>query len=163
MSPRRPHSFPTGVSSILGSLLSKKKFKKRMEECRVVEIWDDVVGDAIAAQTQPIGISKGVLKVTVTDHAWLQQLQFLKHDISNKLNDALKVDLVENIYFQIGKVASKDEEGPNLAEAMRKMRLTKEEREHIEDVLKSIHDDKTKNAARKAMINAAKRGKLPKE
>ena len=134
-----------------------------MEECRVVEIWDDVVGYAIAAQTQPIGISKGVLKVAVADHAWLQQLQFLKHDISNKLNEALKVDLVQNIYFQIGKVAGKEEEGLNVAEAMRKMRLTTEERGHIEDALENIHDDKIKNAARKAMVNAAKRGKLPKE
>ena len=133
-----------------------------MEECRVVEIWDDVVGDTIAAQTQPIGISKGMLKVTVADHAWLQQLQFLKHDISNKLNEALKVDLVENIYFQIGKVNKKEEEGLNVAEAMRKMRLTTEERGHIEAALTNIHDDTIKNAARKAMINAAKRSKLPK-
>ena len=134
-----------------------------MEECRVVEIWDEVVGDTIASHTQPIGISKGMLKVTVADHAWLQQLQFLKHDIANKLNEALKVDLVENIYFQIGQVARKDEEAFNVIDAMRKMRLTKDEREHIEDALVSIQDNKIKNAARKAMINAAKRSKLPKE
>ena len=134
-----------------------------MEECRVVEIWDEVVGDSIASKTQPIGISKGLLKVTVADHAWLQQLQFLKHDIAGKLNEALKVDLVENIFFQIGKIDRKNEEGTDIAEAMRKVRLSKEEREHIEEVLQDIHDEKIKNAARKAMINAAKRGKLPKE
>jgi len=42
--------------------------------------------------------------VHVSSSAWLHQLQFLKAELLNKLNDNLKNERIEDIKFKIGPV-----------------------------------------------------------
>ncbi len=156
----RKKAYPTDISVILNSLLTKKKLKKKIADCKVFEIWDDVAGEKIAEKTEPLELRKGVLKVMVSDHVWLQQLQFLKEEIKDRLNKKLGKKSVENLYFQIGKVEAAKEAEPDIAEELKKVRLTKEERNQIEATLSDCDNDIIKTAAKKAMINAAKRHKL---
>jgi len=125
--PSRGRGFPTKIAGILDSVLEKKHLKKRIKDCEVFEIWDDVVGENIATRTAPLGFRKGTLKIGVSDHGWLQQLQFMKEETKAKLNEKLGRALVEDIYFQVGniekEVASKD----RVMEEMKKVILLLEE------------------------------------
>lgn len=151
---------PATVAAILKSVLSGKNMEKRIEDCKIFEVWDDVVGDKIAPRTEPVSLRKGMLKVIVSDHAWLQQLQFLKEEIKERLNAKLGRDVVESFYFQIGSVHEKKEEGPDIAGELKKVKLSKEERAEIEDVFKDVENQEIKESMKKVLVKEAKRKKL---
>src|SRR5881296_789348 len=92
----------------LGTVLDKS-FKRlelslRLDEYGVWPIWNDVVGKPIARNAQPEKIRNGTLFVKVTSLVWMQQLQFMKEMIAEKLNQRLKSQIVKNIFFVIGRI-----------------------------------------------------------
>ena len=157
---RRGKGFPTKLAGILGSVLETRHLKKRIEDCEVFEIWDDVVGENISIRTAPLAFRKGCLKITVSDHGWLQQLQFMKEDIKEKLNKKLGRDLVESIYFQIGIVAKKAAPVARVIEEMKKVSLPAEEVKKIDQVIGELPNDELRKSMKKLMVKDAKRKKL---
>ncbi|MDH3974587.1 MAG: DciA family protein [Deltaproteobacteria bacterium] len=160
MSSRRKKSFPTELSSILETFLGKKKYKKRIEDCKVFEYWHSCVGDKIAAHAEPEAFTRGVLKVTVSDHGWLQQLQFLKEEIKNRLNERLGKNSVENIYFKIGALKAQKAEAPHIEAELKKISLSEKERKRIEEATSNIGNGEIKKSIKRAMAKEAKRKKL---
>jgi len=158
--PSRSRGFPTKVAGILGSVLEKKHLKKRIEDCEVFEIWDDVVGENIAIRTAPLGFRKGALKIGVSDHGWLQQLQFMKEEIKEKLNEKLGRALVESIYFQVGNIEKDTPPEGRVREEMEKVTLPAEEIERIDQIIAALPDDDVREPMKKLMIKDAKRKKL---
>ncbi len=65
--------------------------------------WKKIVGDAVARNARPAALRSGVLYVQASSSVWLQQLQFLKADMMEKINGALGADLVRDVRFRIGK------------------------------------------------------------
>jgi predicted nucleic acid-binding Zn ribbon protein len=63
-----------------------------------------VVGKTIAVNAQPEKIRNGTLFVKVTSPVWMQQLQFMKEMIAEKLNHRLKREIVKNIFFVVGRI-----------------------------------------------------------
>ena len=94
----------------LGAILDKslKRFQAsaRLDEYEVWPIWNEVVGDTIARNAQPERIRNGTLLVKVTSPVWMQQLQYMKEMISEKLNQRLRTEAVKNIFFVIGTIDS---------------------------------------------------------
>jgi predicted nucleic acid-binding Zn ribbon protein len=52
----------------------------------VVQCWPEVVGPIVAAQTRPLNLYRGVLKVATSSAAWSQNLVFERQRIITKLN-----------------------------------------------------------------------------
>ena len=73
-----------------------------MRVYRVWRFWAEEVGEAIAAQAEPAGFRAGVLSVRVRNHTWVQELQFLKERIRERLNTRLGEDLIRDIYLVSG-------------------------------------------------------------
>jgi hypothetical protein len=63
-----------------------------------------VVGAAIAARAEPVGLRDGVLSVRVQGAAWMQELQFAKDDIRARLNQRLGGERIRDMYFVSGTV-----------------------------------------------------------
>ena len=78
-----------------------------MNVYRVWDFWDDVVGAAIAERAQPQRVQEGVLVVQVTNHAWMQELQFLKDDIRSRLNQRIGTPLLSDLRFVLGRAQKK--------------------------------------------------------
>ncbi|MBI4529003.1 MAG: DUF721 domain-containing protein [Deltaproteobacteria bacterium] len=100
----------------IGTLL-EKSLKRLDPACRLAEygvwpIWNDLVGSTIARNAQPDKIRHGTLFVRVTSPIWLQQLQYMKEVISEKLNQKLGNDVVKNIFFFIGKLETDSRDAP---------------------------------------------------
>jgi len=160
MSFYRKKSYPKEISSILAAVLGKKKFKKRIEDCQIFEYWDICVGEKISQHTEPEAFAKGVLKVIVSDHGWLQQLQFLKEEIKIRLNDKLNKKSVENIYFKIGTLKPKEKEEPHIKEELRKIHLSEKDRQKIKEATSHISNAEIRKSIKGAMEKEAKRKKL---
>ena len=90
------------LSNILPNVL--KTFRHSPDEplLQVWELWDQIVGEEVSKNAQPSAFKGKLLLVEVNSSVWMHQLQFLKDDISRKINDRLGEDLVEDIKFKIG-------------------------------------------------------------
>ncbi|HXV81634.1 MAG TPA: DUF721 domain-containing protein [Candidatus Binatia bacterium] len=94
------------LGQVLEKSLKRLELSSRLDEYGVWPIWDDVVGPTIARNAQPEKIRNGTLFVKVSSPVWMQQLQYMKEMIGERLNQRLKTDAVKNIFFVVGKVNS---------------------------------------------------------
>jgi predicted nucleic acid-binding Zn ribbon protein len=94
------------LGDVLGNSLKRLELSSRLDEYGVWPIWNDVVGKTIAVNAQPEKIRNGTLFVKVTSPVWMQQLQFMKQMIAEKLNQRLKREIVKNIFFVVGRIDS---------------------------------------------------------
>ena len=92
----------------IGEILEKslKRFDQsgRLIEYGVWPIWNDIVGPTIARNAQPEKIRHGTLFIKVTGPTWMQQLQYMKEMIADKLNERLGSEVVKNIFFFVGQL-----------------------------------------------------------
>jgi len=75
------------VGDILPTVLKSIGLGQRLKEQEVLGIWAQVVGEEIAARTQPLRVDRGVLHVRVDHSAWLHELHFMEKDILKKLKE----------------------------------------------------------------------------
>jgi predicted nucleic acid-binding Zn ribbon protein len=62
-------------------------------------LWDEVVGQTIAHHARPTRIRRGLLFIAVDGSVWMQELQFLKETIRERLNARLGGDVVRDLFF----------------------------------------------------------------
>ena len=93
---------PLPVSDLMSALLRGKPAEKRLEEGKIWLVWDAAVGAQIAAKARPVSFRDGTLTVAVVSAPWMQQLNFLKQGLMEKLNQRLGRELVRDIYLKAG-------------------------------------------------------------
>jgi predicted nucleic acid-binding Zn ribbon protein len=92
------------IGSVINKVLRTCRYESDEDLAQVWSLWASAVGEDIAKNARPEAFKGKLLLVHVTSSAWMQQLQFLKKDIINKVNDALGNTLIEEIKFKIGPV-----------------------------------------------------------
>ena len=101
---RKKMSKPASLGTVLQQAVEASRIDVDLDAYRLWQQWDEVVGTAIAQNTRPEAIKGKLLLVKVSSAPWMQQLQFLKPELIEKLNQTLGKELVEDIRFQIGQV-----------------------------------------------------------
>jgi predicted nucleic acid-binding Zn ribbon protein len=97
-------SKPVPLAAILQQAVEASGIDVDLDAYRLWQQWKDAVGATIAQNTRPEAIKGKLLLVHVSSAPWMQQLQFLKPELIEKLNQTLGKELVEDIRFQIGPV-----------------------------------------------------------
>lgn len=87
------------IEDVLGELLGETALGERLAEAEVVGEWHERVGDAIAAVTIPMRVSRGTLVVGVRSSAWLMELQMMERQIVRQLNGGKKRGRISRIRF----------------------------------------------------------------
>ena len=78
---------PETVGNVLSDLLAQKGLKARVEQAEIIPEWPKLVGEQIAAVTEPRSISaNGTLFVGVTTNAWMTELSLLEPELLRSLN-----------------------------------------------------------------------------
>jgi hypothetical protein len=103
---KRPPQRPSPVADVLGDVLQRVDPEKQMRAYRIWSFWEDEVGATIARRAQPARVRNGILFVTVATHSWMQELQFMKDTIRDRLNARLGAPLIRDIFFVSGSVDS---------------------------------------------------------
>lgn len=93
--PRRPER----VDDALQHVLQRIDPDRRLQLFRV---WAAEVGAAVAARATPAGFRDGILSVRVNGATWMQELQFAKETIRQRLNQRLGGEVVRDVYFVSG-------------------------------------------------------------
>lgn len=142
------------VGQVLDLSLKRLDLTPRLDEYRVWPIWNEVVGKIIANNAQPEKIRNGTLFVKVTSPVWMQQLQFMKELIAEKLNQRLKGELVKTIFFMVGRIdAPENESAPESAANL----VNQSPRQIDEKFLQAIDDPEVREAFKKLLRSFARR------
>ncbi|MBD2040696.1 DUF721 domain-containing protein [Microcoleus sp. FACHB-672] len=83
------------LNQVIGSLENHAGLQQSQEFQSLLRCWPEVVGAAVMAQTRPLAIDRGVLKVATSSAVWAQQLMFQRRQILAKLNLRLPASLVD--------------------------------------------------------------------
>jgi predicted nucleic acid-binding Zn ribbon protein len=131
---------PSFLGEILSGYLDQPGLRSRMREQKILDGWDRVVGKAVAEVTQPGRVKNRVLQIRVVNSVWMQELQFHKPLMIQKLNEFLGDPFVQDLRFVLGGreegVSPKAEEG----RGKKSRELTEEERERIGKEVSRLSD-----------------------
>jgi predicted nucleic acid-binding Zn ribbon protein len=83
------------LPQLLNSISNQESWRGRRQFQALIASWPELVGAAVAAQTQPISIQRRVLQVAAANSAWAQNLAFERQHILEKLNARLELDLTD--------------------------------------------------------------------
>lgn len=71
----------------------------KMQEMKILEIWNECVGDTISNYSTPVEIRKNKLFVKAENAVWRYELSLKKEEIMNNLNTKLKNKIIKEIIF----------------------------------------------------------------
>ncbi len=95
---------PTRLSSLLEQTLARIGLDRRLDDYRVWQAWDEVVGRTISRNAQPVRLDGSRLIVTVRSSTWLQELSLLQRELVVRLNEWMKREVVRELFFVVGRV-----------------------------------------------------------
>lgn len=99
------------IQEVLKSLLKNWGLDRMDREQKVFLVWQEALGETLWKNTRPVAVHHGTLVIAVRDHAWMQELQFMKDDIIKKLNRVLGPGVIRGIRFKIGAWEEKEGDG----------------------------------------------------
>ena len=98
----RKRSLLTTLDSLLKDVAHDLKFEDKMEQVMLYRLWNEAVGEQIARNASPVLVRADVLHVNVSSSVWVQQLQFLRDTMLEKINANLSGRKIKDIRFKIG-------------------------------------------------------------
>jgi hypothetical protein len=136
---------PAPVADLIASVFKGTPAAQRLKEGVIWQVWQNAVGAQIASRAKPVAIRNGVLTVVVSSSPWLQQLNFLKAELRDKLNTAIGEELVMDIYLKAGSFKEEPSEPPPIQE--RKPRqLSRGEQEQISRTTAELGDQSLRDS-----------------
>ncbi len=143
---------PEPVRGILKSTLKGLELEFHVKAYSVWGSWREIVGESMARQAQPRSIRNRILFIDVSHSTWVQQLQFLKSDLLEKLNAFLGEPVFKDIRFRLGKITPL----PNLSpESDRPREVDEQTLGEIDGYIQSIRDEEVKRGVREVLIRSA--------
>ncbi len=95
---------PLHIKDIIPQVLTHCRRSTDVDLMKVWDIWERAVGAAISENARPAAFKGRILLIHVSNSMWLHQLQFLKDELVDKLNDALGAPMVGELKLKIGPV-----------------------------------------------------------
>jgi hypothetical protein len=101
---RRHQAEAAPIGALLARWLAERKLSGDLRPYRIAERWTEIVGERIAARTRPQGLRGGVLTVAVASASWLNELAFLRTELTARINAILGVGWVQAVRLVAGPV-----------------------------------------------------------
>jgi hypothetical protein len=148
------------ISLVLEKILPAYGLKTHSVEWSLKAKWPEIVGEQVAAHSQPIRLNFKHLLVMVDSPAWAQHLTFLKPELLEKLQRSLDKETVLGIRFKVGSLFENNPPPAPLLPPLR-TRLDAEETALVEEYLRPLQDQALKERMRslimKFFLDARKR------
>jgi predicted nucleic acid-binding Zn ribbon protein len=90
---------PIKLDTVLAAVLEEHGVKKQVERMCVLDLWGGLVGEHVAAVTRAKSVSDATLFVEVRTSAWLMELNMMRRDFLDRVNEALPDVPLERIVF----------------------------------------------------------------
>ncbi len=90
---------PARLGDVLRATLERLPEAQRLADHAVWTHWDAVVGPTLARHARPERFRRGLLVVTVDSAEWMQELQFHKRELRERLNARLGRAVVRDLFL----------------------------------------------------------------
>jgi predicted nucleic acid-binding Zn ribbon protein len=91
------------TSNLLPKMMQRLGLRERLHEVEVMEAWQQIVGEFIAAHSAPMTLREGILYVRVLQPALHYELeQVSKIDILRKLKQRFGARIIRDVRFRVG-------------------------------------------------------------
>lgn len=146
---------PKPIYVVLEKTLKALEIDLPIKNYSLFGAWKEIVGESVALQTQPRSIRNRILFIDVSHPTWIQQFQFLKPTLLEKINNFLGETLIQDVRFKIGKISPAVPPPPktNLGQGED---LDKKTLNRIDDILQRIDDQEVRKGLRDVLIQGAK-------
>lgn len=96
------------IKDIVRDVLKDLDLEKRLDESRIFEKWDDIVGKEISKHAFPDKVYKNVLYIKVESSAWMAELNtFFKAKLMSSLKKHTGLKKIRDIKFRIADLGTK--------------------------------------------------------
>ena len=146
---------PQPIRSVLENTLKRLEIDVPLKTYSILGAWNEIVGSAVAAHSQPRSIRNRILFIDVTHSTWMQQLQFLKPTLLQKVNNFCGEPLIQDIRFKLGKILP-GIPSPSKTDPWRKEDLDEKTLKTIEELIQKIGDGEVRRALKDVLMNGAK-------
>ncbi|HUL36627.1 MAG TPA: DUF721 domain-containing protein [Thermodesulfobacteriota bacterium] len=146
---------PQSIRSVLENTLKSLEIDVPLKSYSILETWNEIVGATVAAHSQPRSIRNRILFIDVTHSTWMQQLQFLKPTLLEKVNNFLGEPLIQDIRFKLGKILPSTP-SPSETDPWRKEDLAEETLKRIEKLIQKVEDGEVRIALKEVLTKGAK-------
>ncbi len=99
MRKRQKKSVPRSLPGLLSRVAQDQGWEKKLDMHSVFMNWENLAGETFATCSRPCKIVKNVLWVEVDNSAWMQQIQFEKVALLEKINSSLRLSRLSGIKF----------------------------------------------------------------
>jgi predicted nucleic acid-binding Zn ribbon protein len=146
---------PQSIRSILEDTLKALEIDVPVKTYSILGAWDQIVGESVAEHSQPRSIRNRILFIDVSHSTWMQQLQFLKPTLLEKVNGFLGEPLIQDIRLKLGKI-SRTIAAPSKTHSLEHEKLDKGTLKRIESILEEIEDKEVQKSLHEVLIKGAK-------
>ncbi|MYB65107.1 DUF721 domain-containing protein [Candidatus Poribacteria bacterium] len=90
---RRSSYKPSGtlkVQGVLDAVIRNRGWFGKFDERRIFNLWDSIAGEGMVQHSQPISLSRGILRVEVSHPVYAQELSLMKDHLMKKLTTQQK-------------------------------------------------------------------------
>jgi hypothetical protein len=146
---------PKPIRSVLEDTLQALGIDAPIKNYSLFHAWKEIVGETIALQTQPRSLRNQILFVDVSHSTWIQQLQFLKPQLLEKLNAFLGEQPIRDIRFKLGKISPPSPLSSPSSVWSREL-LDKRTLDRMDELLGEIEDKEMREGLRNILVKGAK-------
>jgi predicted nucleic acid-binding Zn ribbon protein len=135
----------------LGDVLSAvgNRRLKKLHKYELWNRWEELVGSTVAAHARPSSWRRNTLVVTVENHAWMQELLFLREELLGNIRRGISKTRIDDIRFEIGRI-EKQASSPERSESSVSLpQLTPDEKGFARDTARPVADDETRKTIRR--------------
>lgn len=159
MARRRSQFQPLSLADVLQKVMKKQGIPLATGDPSLRRVWNEAVGEQIAAQTLPDGIRRGILHVKVASSVWMHQLQFLKKDILQRFNSLHGKETVRALNFSIGEVPAPPTGSGNavVSPALGLSSLNTRDERLVKESLAAVRDPELQEILRRVMTKEISR------
>lgn len=100
--PGRRKGTPTAFGDVVGQVLGDLGLEGVARAHRIGAVWEEAVGEQVAAHCRPLGLRGEVLELQVDSPVWSQQLQLRKPELIAALKRVMGEDAPQELRFQVG-------------------------------------------------------------
>lgn len=93
---------PQPVGDLLGRFLDRSGLAPKVEAAGAVQDWAERVGPQIAAVTEALRVSEGVLMVAVANSVWMNELNMMRGELMRRINAGRKEGRIKSLVFVMG-------------------------------------------------------------
>ncbi len=88
---------------LLPKVLQDLRMDRRRAEAEILRVWNNLMDPSVAAHSQPTGLNKGTLFVTIDSSVWLDEIvRYRRKEILDRLQHSFGREMIKKVSYRVG-------------------------------------------------------------